>query len=584
MKQRIALSVVAFACAVAALLAQPKPQPQTADPVLRAMHDEIERSRKLTVSSLEAPYFIQYLLDDAEVFDVTASLGGLLSVRGDHLREPEVQVRVGDYKFDNTNFAGMGFGSRYDMGRFPLENDYQVLRRYFWLSTDSAYKGAVETISRKRAALRNVEQNSSLDDLAHAEPVQLTRDFHPLAIDRDAWTNRARALSGVFAEFPAVKDSRVEVEASAGGWYMANSEGTEVKVPEDVVVLRVRAMAQASDGMSVRDTLIYQALDPARMPPAAEIERDVRATAAHVTNLAAAPKGEDYSGPVLFEDAASPQLFAQLLGANLAPSRRPEGGRGGSGPTSDLEGRMGARILPESFTVVDDPSQKEWRGRPLFGSYEVDREGVPAKPLRVVEKGVLKSYLLTRQPIRGFSGSNGRARMDNAFGASSAGISNLFVSSTETVPAGDMKKKLIELIQQRSKPYGIVVRKFDFPAAAPTEELRRIMSSAQGTIHPLSAPTLVYKVFPDGHEELIRGMRFHGANARSLKDILVAGDDGIVFDFMNSAAPFALIGAGGFTAESCVVAPSIIIDDLELQPVDDEQPKLPLVTAPALAH
>ena len=582
MKQRIVLAAAALTAAAAALLAQ-QPAPG-ADPVLRAMHDEIERSRKLTVSNLEAPYFIQYLLDEADVFDVTASLGGLLSVRRDHLRQPEVEVRVGDYRFDNTNFAGMGFGSRYDLGRFPLESAYPVLRRYFWLATDSAYKAAVESISRKRAALRNVESGNSPDDLAHAEPIQYIRDFHPLAIDSDAWTSRARALSAIFAEFPAVKDSRVELEASAGGWYMANSEGTETKVPEDVVVLRVRAMGQAPDGMAVRDTLILQAFDAARMPPPADIEHAVRETAAHVTDLVAAPKGEDYSGPVLFEDAASPQLFAQLLAENLAVSRRPEGGRGGSSPTSDLEGRMGARILPESFTVLDDPSQKEWRGRPLFGSYEVDREGVPAKPLRVVEKGVLKSYLLTRQPIRGFSGSNGRARMDGAFGASSAGISNLFVSSSETVPAGDMKQKLIELVQQRSKPYGIVVRKFDFPAAAPTDELRRLMSSSQGSVHPLSAPTLVYKVFPDGHEELVRGMRFHGVNARSLKDILMAGDDSIVFDFMNSAAPFAMIGGGGFTAESCVVAPSIIVDDLELQPIDDEQPKLPLVSAPPLAR
>jgi hypothetical protein len=478
----------------------------------------------------------------------------------------------------------MGFGSRYDLGRFPLESSYPLLRRYFWLATDSAYKSAVEAISRKRAALRNVEQNSVPDDLAHAEPIQFIRDFQPMAIDRDAWTSRVRALSAIFDEYPAVKDSRVDLEASSGGTYLVNSEGSAAKTPEDVVILRVRAMAQAADGMAVRDTLIYHALDPARMPPATELERGIKELAAHVTDLAAAPKGESYSGPVLFEDVASPQLFAEVLATNLAPARRPEGGRGGSGPTSELEGRMGARILPDSFTVVDDPTQKEWRGRPLFGSYEVDREGVPAKPLRLIEKGVLKSYLLTRQPIRGFSGSNGRARMDGAFGASTAGISNLFVSSSEAVPAGEMKKKLIDLIQQRGKPYGIVVRKLDFPSASPTDELRRLLTASQGAVHPVSAPTLVYKVFPDGHEELIRGMRLHGLNVRSFKDILMAGDNAIVFEFMNNAAPFALIGAGGFTAETCVVAPSIIVDDLELQPNDDEQPKLPLVTAPPLTR
>ena len=582
MRPRIAVLAVAGAAAVAALVAQP--QPQESDPVLRAMHDEIERSRKLTVSSLEAPYFIQYLLDDGDMFEVAASLGGVMSVRHDRIRQPEVQVRVGDYKFDNTNFVGAGFGSRYDLGRFPLENSYTALRRYFWLSTDSAYKSAVEAISRKRAALRNIEQVSAIENFAHAEPVHSVRDFHPLAIDADAWTGRVRSLSAIFDEYPEVRDSRVELEASAGGYYLTNSEGTEVKAPEDVAVLRVRAMAQAPDGMPVRDTLIYHASDASRLPAPADLGRDVRQLAAHVTDLAAAAKGESYNGPVLFEDLASPQFFAQVLGENLAVPRRPEGGRGGSGPTSDLEGRMGARILPDSFTVVDDPSQKEWRGRPLFGSYEVDREGVPARPLRVVEKGVLKSYLLTRQPIRGFSGSSGRARMDGPFGASTAGISNLFVSASETMPARDMKKKLLELVQQRGKPYGIIVRKFDFPAAAPPDELRRLLGASQGSLHPLSMPTLVYKIFPDGHEELVRGMRLNGVSARSLKDILIAGDDNIVFEFMNNPAPFAMIGGGGYTSEACVVAPSIIVDDLELQPNEDEQPKLPLVSPPTLAR
>ena len=231
--------------------------------------------------------------------------------------------------------------------------------------------------------------------------------------------------------------------------------------------------------------------------------------------------------------------------------------------------------------MVDDPTQKEWRGRPLFGSYDVDREAVVAKPLRLVEKGVLKSYLLTRQPVRGFEGSNGRARLPGSFGTGIAVFSNLFISSSETVPVTEMKKKLMDLCQTRGKPYGILVRKMDFPSSAPIDEARRILNATQGG-RPLSVPILIYKVFPDGREELVRGLRFRGVSTRSLKDILAAGDDSTVFEFMNNAAPFALIGGGQFTAETTVVAPSILIDDLELHPVEEELPKLPVVTAPPI--
>ena len=48
---------------------------------------------------------------------------------------------------------------------------------------------------------------------------------------------------------------------------------------------------------------------------------------------------------------------------------------------------------------------------------------------------------------------------------------------------------------------------------------------------------------------------------------------------MDNAAPFALIGGASFTAETCVVAPSILIDDLELHPAEEELPKLPVVPA-----
>jgi hypothetical protein len=579
------LLLLAAALAVAITVSAQSPTPSK-DPMLQAMHDELERSGKMTLNNLEAPYFVEYLIDESENFSVSASLGGLVSRRHDRFREPEIHVRVGDYKFDNTNFGGGGpnFASRYDLGRFPLENSYPLLRRYLWLETDSAYKSAVEAISRKRAAVRNLQQNDQLNDFAHAEPMHHVREFQHLAIDEDAWAKRVRTLSGIFSQYPEVKNSSVELESSTGGYTLVNSEGTEVREPENVTYLRVRAIAQASDGTTMRDAVTFHSLDLARMPGDTEITRGVTTLADNVVALAHAPKGEDYSGPVLFEGTAGAQILAEVLGKNLTLTRRPvsAGGRGGVVQPSELEGRMGARVLPESFDVVDDPTQKEWRGRPLFGSYEVDREGVLPKPLRLVEKGVLKSYLMTRQPMRGFEGSNGRARLPGSSGASTPAFSNLFISASETVPVAELKKKLIDLVQTRGKPYGVIVRKMDFPSSASVDEVRRIFSTSQGGERPVSSPLLVYKVFADGHEELVRGLRFRGLTARSLKDILAAGSDSAAFEYMDSAAPFALMGASGFTAEACVIAPSILVDDLELHPVEEEQPKLPVVSAPEL--
>jgi len=583
MRGWLVVGAVAGLAALVGLSAQ-TPAP---DPLVRAMHDELDRARKMSVANLEAPYFIEYVIDEADMYSVQASLGGLISKHHQHLRQPEIHVRVGDYKFDNTNFAGGGFGgTRYDLERFPLENSYSVLRRYLWLETDSAYKSAVEAISRKRAALRNLSQNGDLNDFAHAEPVHSIHPFHSLEIDEDAWADKVRSLSAVFAEYPEVKTSLVEMEASAGGYVVVNSEGTEVREPENVVFVRVRAAAQAEDGSTLRDVVTFHALDPMRMPPEAEMRRSVAEMARNVVALSKAPKGEDYNGPVLFEGMAGAQVFAEVLGHNLSLTRRPVtgGGRGGAGiEPSELDGRLGARVLPDSFEVVDDPTQKEWRGRPLFGSYDIDREGVPAKPVQLVQKGVLKGYLLTRQPVKGFEGSNGRARMPGNFGASTPGVSNLFVSSSAGVSPADLKKQLIDLINTRNKPYGILVRRMDFPSTASRDEAVRLLTTAGQTGgHTVSIPIVAYKVYPDGREELVRGLRFRNFGVRSLKDILGVGNDSAVFDFMDNPAPFALIGATGFNSEACVVAPSILIDDLEMHPIEEELPKLPVVSAPEL--
>jgi TldD protein len=583
--RRLLLIVASLGAGLGALAVLSAQAPAT-DPVFQAMHDEIDRAKKLSLANLEAPYFVEYTIDEEENFTLSANLGGLLARRKDRFREPSVDVRVGDYKFDNTNFAGgFGGGSRYDLQRFPLEDSYPLLRRYFWLLTDSSYKASVEAISRKRAALRNMQQNDQIADFAHVEPVKSVLPLKRLALDEDQWASRVRTLSAIFAGYPGVKNSGVEMYASEGGFYLLNSEGTQVREPGSATYVRARAISQAADGMTLRDAVTYHAVDAAHLPGEAEMRRGLTTMADNLVELAKAPKGEDYSGPVLFEAGAGAQIFAEVLSRNLTLNRRPvvSGGRGGGAQPSELEGRMGARVLPDTFDVVDDPTQKEWRGRPLFGSYNVDREGVTPKPLKLIEKGVLKSYLLTRQPVRGYEGSNGRARLPGNFGANSAAISNLFVSTTDAVPVSELKKRLIELCRTRSKPYGIIVRKMDFPSSAGVDEVRRLLSTQQGG-RPVSSPILVYKLYLDGHEELVRGVRFRGFNVRSLKDILAAGDDASVLEFQDNGAPFALIGGGSFTAEVSVIAPSILIDDLELHPVEDELPKLPVVSPPDMTR
>jgi TldD protein len=568
---------------VALLLALPLLAADAKDPILRAIEDEMARSGALGTVAPAQPYFFEYAIHDGALVSISSTLGAVVTSRSVRFRFPQVGIRVGDYQFDDTNYAGGDYhaGASYDVFDLPLEDSYAVLRHHLWLATDMAYKQALELLSLKRAALRDVTPTEDLPDFSRAARFERIAAGRIQAFDAAAWEARLRRLSALFASYPALRQTGVSFEGARGVFYLANSEGTRIRVPETSAGLRVRANAQAPDGMLLHDAVSFQSLDPDRMPPDAEIERGVKEVAENLTALVGAPVGESYSGPVLFEGVASAQLFAQVLGANCTVPRRPITPPGRSSPLAmgEFENRIGSRVLPEWMDVVDDPTQSEWHGRALFGHYDVDLEGVAAQSVSLVEKGVLKNFLLTRQPVKTFRASNGHARLPGSFGAKAAGIGNLFVSASGGVSQGALRQRLIDLCRERGKPYGILIRKLDFPTTASSDELRRAFAGMQSGARPVSPPILIYRVYPDGREQLVRGLRLRGLDVRSLKDIVAASSETTTFDFYNTGAPLAMEGAS-FRAESSVVAPSVLIDDVEIERIEGELPKLPVVPAP----
>lgn len=559
--------------------------PGTGDTILRAMRDEMERSRMLRMSGLDPWYFLEYSLDDAEAVAVEASMGGLIQSRKSHFRVPQIRVRVGDYQFDNTDYVYSDmFGGRAD-AEWPLEDNYDAIRQYLWLATDRAYKGAAEAVSRKRAALKSMSEPEAVPDFAKAKPVQLIEDVQRVPIDLTAMETRARAVSGVFSKYPDVLASQVGFDAVQTASYLLNSEGTVARTPDHLVSWKIRAGTMAADGMPLHMATFFYSLAPGRQASETELRRAVTDMADNLVALRKAPVGESYSGPVLFEPQAAAQLFAELLGPNLSLPRRPvaEPGRPLPYIASELEGRSGSRILPEWMDAVDDPTQSEWRGKPLLGFYPIDSEGVIPEPLELIVKGRLKNFLLTRTPAKGYLASNGRARIPSSFGTRAAYFGNLFVKAGETSASSELRRKLVEMLKQRNKAYGYIVRRMDYPSSASVHEIRGLLSAGAqtgGPARPLSSPVLIYRVTVDGKEELVRGLRFRGLTVRSLKDILAASDETQAFDFLYNLAPMAMLGAGGYVAPATVVAPGILFEDLELEPVRMEFDKPPIVPAP----
>ncbi len=559
------------------------------DVVLKAMRDEMERSRQLRVAGgQDAPYFFSFDLTDSEDFHAVATLGSPVSVSRRHVRNPGAEVRVGSYEFDNTGhiFSGRYSGSRYD-GNWPLDDNYALLREGFWLLTDRTFKAAEESIGRKRASLKNTASTTEqLPDFSKADAVVSLPKVTHKKIDEAAWAQRIAKLSSVFGAYPEVLSSLVELQIIDGVTYLLNSEGSALRYADRVSWVIARAEGQAADGMLLRDAVSVQALDADKLPGDTDLRKQFTDVADHVRDLVKAPVGEAFTGPVLFEPQAAAQLLAQIVGDNLYVPRKPmsDPGRNVNFLPSEFETKIGSRVLPEWMDAVDDPSQATWNGKPLAGYYQFDVEGVPAKPVAVIEKGVLKSFLMTRQPVKGFAASNGHARLQGGYGASRAAIGNLFVKTSQATPIEDLKKRMIQMTQERSKPYGLLVRKLNYPYAGTELDLQALAQGSRqsgGSTVPLSPPVLIYRVYPDGHEELVRGLRFRGVSTRALRDILAASQETALFEFVNNSAPLAFLGAGGYVAATSVVAPGLLFEELELEVPQEQLQKRAVVPPPS---
>jgi predicted Zn-dependent protease len=329
------------------------------------------------------------------------------------------------------------------------------------------------------------------------------------------------------------------------------------------------------------------------------VRKGLNVTGSELMALRAAPTAQDYTGPVLFEARAAAPLLAQVLGPALNGARPPlsftpvmEQLLTGLGGKSDWVGRLGARVLPASVSLVDDPGAKDFNGTLLLGGYAVDNEGVRAKKVTLVENGNLKSELMSRRPGPDFAQSNGHGRAAFLNDAKPT-MSNILITSTETLSPTEMKKKFLDACRAEKLTYCLIVREMDNPTLSllHQEDFSELLASfggGAGTGDRL--PLVVYRLYPEtGREEIIRGSRIIGLNTRALRNIGGIGNDNFVYNYMQSqitglaGTALGAFGSAQGGLPASVVAPSLLFDELEVRGARGEAKRLPLLPPPPMS-
>jgi TldD protein len=514
------------------------------DALIEALLAELERSKEhLKMDQVQAPYYIEYRVNDVEDFSAEAAFGALRENQHSHVRVLRVVVRVGDYQQDSYYNQGMG-----EANILPLDNDPIALRHQIWLVTDDAYKAAGEALAEKQAALKQFSVDPHpVEDFAKAPVLTAVEPTVALHVDETAWKKTLQDMTALYKQYPDLEAVTASARFSAVNEYFVNSEGTVTRHGKNIYSVQFNGAAQAEDGMRLGRSPGWTVARAEELPTHDALMTEAKAALDTIVALRKAPiVEEEYRGPVLFAPDAANDVVLSLLGANVT-GRKPQLGKPnrtiGSFATS-----YKSRVLPNFVSVVDDPSLKDFKGKSLVGSYDVDSEGVKAQTVTLIDNGSLTNYLLGREPIRDFTTSNGHGRAaPGSYPQPNPGVL-IFKSSEPQSPAA-LKKRIMEMAAEQGRPYAYRVE----------------------TLGPGNSPRLLYRVYvEDGHEELVRGAVFSELDVRSLRaDLIAAGDDQLVDN-----------RPGGVSMT--VIAPSLLFDELEVKRADTSKDKLPDYPAPPL--
>lgn len=544
------------------------------DVLLEALTTELARSKKGLPGEKDAPlYYLSYRVTDGEAWSASASFGALEGQAGrrdpmaGRVRLLDVVARVGTKDLDNSHKVRGSYDFDFGGGgrTLPVEDDLGALQVSLWKATDDTVRGATKDLLKVRAnvAVKAMEEDKAPDfstDKAHQRVEPRSK---PLAevLDRDAWEARLKRLSAAFKTHPQILRSSVSMQVSSMTHYFVDSEGAKLREPRFFARLGVWGSVRADDGMELDFYDAIEATSSDALPTEADFEKRVARAIERLEALRVAPAIEPYVGPAIITHRAAGVFFHEIFGHRIEGHRQKDADEG-----KTFTKKVGQPIVPDFISVTDDPTRAKWGELPLNGFYLFDEEGQPAQKVNLVEKGVLRTFLLGRSPIKGFSASNGHGRAQPGL-KPVARQGNLIIDSGKQLSFEQLKAALLDEVKKRGKPYGLLI-----------EEISGGFTNTRAGGAPQAfkvIPQIVYRVYPDGRpDELVRGVDLVGTPIASFERILVTGDDAKVFN--------GFCGAESGWVPVSAIAPSLLISDLEVERKAKGHERGPLLAPPPL--
>lgn len=564
--QRSTQAVGAAVFVVLCLLTGPASAPIQGAADTRAfsiLQAELQRNFQV-LSKQDAPaYFMSYTLHETRTASLSASIGALQRSDESRSRFATVEVRVGDYFIDNTHPIrgdGRAAGPRVSQVSLPLTDEEKPIRLALWRATDRTFKQASEGLTRvKTNVAAKVKEEDPAPDFSREDVQTYTGEPVVYSLDTKAWEARLRRVSAPFADQPFVFRSEVSLSVEADNRYYVNSEGSQVATGDVAFRLFIQAVTKADDGMELPLYSSYFATSSAGLPDEKDLIADAQKMIDLLSRLRKAPLVDPFSGPAILSGRAAGVFFHEIFGHRVEANRQRSADDG-----QTFASRIGQPVLPTFLSVIFDPTLKKVGNIELMGHYLYDDEGVKARRVTVVDKGILKTFLVDRAPTRDFPRSNGHGRAEPGYLPVSR-QSNLLVESGKSVSNDKLMEMLREEARKQGKPFGLL---FDNIEGGFT-------NTGRGSANAFNVlPNVVYKVYTDESRapELVRGVDLIGTPLSAFGKIVATGDKVDVFNGVCGAE------SGGVPVSAS--SPPLLVSEVEVQKKAQSQETLPILQAP----
>jgi predicted Zn-dependent protease len=545
-----------FAAAVIVLSAQPP-----ASPVLDAMKTELARSQDKLKAQPVPPYFISYEIAEEHNIFVSGAFGKVTSSNEGRHRVLDTQVRVGDYALDNTHEIRGDMNAMFNNGgsaAIPLDNDADAIRAVIWYQTDQHYKRAIEQFTKVKTNVKvKVAQEDASADFSREAPEHYSEAITDIQLNRQVWEDKIRKYSAPFAAYTNIYQAQAFLQAGNETRWYVNSEGSVIQTSQPAIHLFIYANTKASDGMELPRYESYFGFSEKDLPDDATVLKAVDKMIHDMEALRVAPVVDPYTGPAILSGRASGVFFHEIFGHRVEGARQKN-----SDDAQTFKKKIGEQVLAKDFSVYFDPTLRRLGNTELAGFYTYDNEGVKARRVAVVENGVLKTFLMSRKPVEGIAQSNGHGR--GQIGLSPvARQSNLVVEVAPSAVQPDLKKLLIAEVKKQGLPFGLF---FDDIEGGFTFTGRTIPNAFN------VLPLMVYRIYPDGKEELVRGADLIGTPLTTFSKIVAADKNVAVFN--------GICGAESGGVPVSAASPAIYVSQIEVQKKSKSQERIPILPAP----